>query len=74
MAMTEPITRAIDKEDKRINTINICARRLKRGREQISGQLLSNAHFFDIFWGELFVDLCTVSRKFVIIIFNLLKI
>ena len=74
MAMTEPITRAIDKEDKRINTSNICNRRLKRGRESTPGQSVSIA---DLFWHtvffELFIDLASVSRRFVIIIFNLLK-
>ncbi len=72
--MTEPITRVIDKEDKRINISNTCDRRLKRGRESTPGQSVSIANFVEhtVFF-ELFIDLASDSRRFVIIIVNLLK-
>ena len=68
MVMTEPITRAIDKKDKRINTSSICDRRLKRGRESTSGHSLSSVDSVGhtVFF-ELFIDLESDSKRFIII-------
>ena len=66
--MTEPIPRAIDKEDKRINISNTCDRRLKRGRESTPGHSVSSADFFgDTVFFELFIDLEPDSKRFIII-------